>query len=598
MKKVIIFLCSLSTIICCTNDRHVYNETLLLADSTMEANQDSVFVSLNMLENIHKDVPNMRERDKMRYQLLYAKAMNKAYIDFTTDSIMLEVVDYYNSHGSNKDKLEAYYILGCVYRDLKDSPKAISCLYQATKFAGEDKFSYLMLSRIYGQIASLHATQALFNKAISTCERASFYSWLACDTVNAINYINLKAAAYSTLGKNDSAVIFKEKAIKMFKDFGYNKYAAQISSSCVEAYLNLGKYERVKENLSFYEQYSGYYNNGIIARGHETYYYGKGLVHLYSNKIDSARILFTKCAEFMDDPNMKIMYYRGLSLLYDKIQKPDSTAKYAMLAYEANDSAYQISAAQALLSLESAYDYGRYQEEAKSKAEEIAHLQQWQFCSIITIILMAFVSFLIYTIIKKHNRMKLNILHNRYETEKNLLQREMEELNALLEEKEYLLENKESEFLNRQNELNAIIEEKEQYICQLLQRVNKFEYELNIKDTAKHEEEIQASTIKKVFSYYLTHVNQHPTSLQWKELISFARKELPQTYMLLNAFNLSVKEMRICILLRLQFKPKEITTIIGCYFSDVTQIRTRLLKKIYGIDGKSVEFDRRLMLLH
>ena len=455
-----------------------------------------------------------------------------------------------------------------------------------------------MLSRIYGQIAVLYDTQALFNKAISTYDRAYNNAWLAGDTINAIKYINLKASAYSTLGKNDSAVIFKEKAIKMFKDLGYIKHAAQISGSCVNAYLNLGKYEKVKENMSFYEQYSGYYNNGVIARGHETYYYGKGLLHLYSDKIDSARIMFMKCAEFMDDPNMKIMYYRGLSLLYDKIQNPDSTAKYAMLAYEANDSAYQINAAKALLSLESAYDYGRYQEEAKSKAEEIAHLQRWQYCSIITIILMAFVSFLIYTIIKKHNRMKLKILHNRYETEKNLLQREMEELYALLEEKEYLFENKESVLLNRQNELNAISEEKEQYICQLLQRVNKFEYELNIKDTAKHEEELQASTIKKVFSYYLTHVNQHPTSLQWKELISFARKELPQTYMLLNAFNLSIKEMRICILLRLQFKPKEITTIIGCYFSDVTQIRTRLLKKIYGIDGKSVEFDRRLMLLH
>ena len=54
----------------------------------------------------------------------------------------------------------------------------------------------------------------------------------------------------------------------MFKDLGYIKHAAQISGSCVNAYLNLGKYEKVKENMSFYEQHSGYYNHEVLAKGH------------------------------------------------------------------------------------------------------------------------------------------------------------------------------------------------------------------------------------------------------------------------------------------------------------------------------------------
>ena len=37
--------------------------------------------------------------------------MNKAYIDFTSDSTMLAVVDYYEHHGSANDKMLAYYIL-------------------------------------------------------------------------------------------------------------------------------------------------------------------------------------------------------------------------------------------------------------------------------------------------------------------------------------------------------------------------------------------------------------------------------------------------------------------------------------------------------
>ena len=52
----------------------------------------------------------------MKYELLYAKAMNKAYIDFTSDSIMKKVALYYDKHGSKNEQMEAYYLLGCVYK--------------------------------------------------------------------------------------------------------------------------------------------------------------------------------------------------------------------------------------------------------------------------------------------------------------------------------------------------------------------------------------------------------------------------------------------------------------------------------------------------
>ncbi len=38
--------------------------------------------------------------------------MNKAYIDFTSDSTMLEVVDYYEQHGSANEKMLTILYLG------------------------------------------------------------------------------------------------------------------------------------------------------------------------------------------------------------------------------------------------------------------------------------------------------------------------------------------------------------------------------------------------------------------------------------------------------------------------------------------------------
>ena len=48
---------------------------------------------------------------RMRYHLLHAKAQNKAYVDFTTDSLLLQLTRYYDRHGTPNDRMLAYYLL-------------------------------------------------------------------------------------------------------------------------------------------------------------------------------------------------------------------------------------------------------------------------------------------------------------------------------------------------------------------------------------------------------------------------------------------------------------------------------------------------------
>ena len=45
-----------------------------------------------------------RKADRMYYQLLLADAMNKAYVDIKSDSILKEVVRYYDRHGSANER--------------------------------------------------------------------------------------------------------------------------------------------------------------------------------------------------------------------------------------------------------------------------------------------------------------------------------------------------------------------------------------------------------------------------------------------------------------------------------------------------------------
>jgi len=600
MQKTILFFSILFLLSCNNSKTEIYKSVISKADRMMDENQDSAIVSLSMLDEIKTEVPNLPKKDRMRFYLTEAKAMNKAYTDFTSDNKMLEVTDYYMNHGNNKEKLMSNYLLGCVYRDLRDSPKALPFLYKALEYANDDKDSYMMLMRIHNQIAELYMNQALVTQAVKEFDNVYHYSCLAGDTIDAILSINRKASAYSLINQVDSVVILKDKAISMFIAIGLKQYAAQISGSCIGLLLDAGMYEKARKNSFIYEMYSGYYKNGEVSKGHETYYYGKGRLYLHSNQLDSAKIMFEKCRNYIDgDPKMKVMTYRGLSLLYDKMQKPDSAAKYALLAYEANDSAYQITAAKTMLNLKSVYDYGKYQEEAKISVEKIVIFQRWLFGLILIVIVTGILVLYIFRITNKKNKQKISVLHERYETEKKLLQKEMEELNSLLKEKEYLLDNKKNIELKKHNEMNKEIELKEKSIFELQERVNEYEKILIIKDSARLEEEIQSSDIKKDLLYFANHVTEHPSDNQWNQLTIYAKENLPQLYMTLHNNNVSQKEMRICILIRLKFKPGEIATIMDCRFPEVSLIRSRLLKKIYGIEnGKASDFDKRLMLLY
>ena len=75
------------------------------------------------------------DSSQMHEALMQAKAQNENFEPFTSDSTMLRVVDYYDSHGTANEQMLAHYLLGCVYRDLGDAPRALECYHDAVSKA-------------------------------------------------------------------------------------------------------------------------------------------------------------------------------------------------------------------------------------------------------------------------------------------------------------------------------------------------------------------------------------------------------------------------------------------------------------------------------
>jgi hypothetical protein len=99
-----------------------------------------------------------RRADRMRAALDSALQQNRNYIPFTSDSALLEVVEYYDRYGTPNDRLRAHYALGCVYRDLHDAPIALlsweDAIAAADTTASDCDFATLF--RVYGQMAEVY----------------------------------------------------------------------------------------------------------------------------------------------------------------------------------------------------------------------------------------------------------------------------------------------------------------------------------------------------------------------------------------------------------------------------------------------------------
>ena len=94
----------------------------------------------------------------------------------------------------------------------------------------------------------------------------------------------------------------------------------------------------------------------------------------------------------------------------------------------------------------------------------------------------------------------------------------------------------------------------------------------------------------------LSTIGQIPTEEEWDLLQRQISTYYPgfHDFMQEHVFLLSDKERKICLLLRIGFKPTNIANMIGVTSSYITELRTKMLQKLFGLSGNSKSFDKML----
>lgn len=141
------------------------DQMLSSIDTLMNNHPDS---ALQMLDSLKSEKSHWSKSQRMRHDLLHLKAENKAFVPLTSDSVAKNLVSYYDTWGNANERMMAHYLLGCCYRDMGDSPRAIDAYLDAIAQADttSKNCDYYTLSTIYAQMGGLFHKQLLLSSEI------------------------------------------------------------------------------------------------------------------------------------------------------------------------------------------------------------------------------------------------------------------------------------------------------------------------------------------------------------------------------------------------------------------------------------------------
>lgn len=160
---------------------------------------ESPLQALDSLNGIDRSA--LSDADRHYYDFLMVKVPDKAYVKHTSDSLILEVIDYYGSHKSRGLYPEALYYAGRVYSDLGDNPTAMLYFQEALDALPENPDNLDLEANIASQYARLLTNLRLYDEAIPYMEKALEIDRIKKDSVNEVYDLHLLGTMY--MYKND-----------------------------------------------------------------------------------------------------------------------------------------------------------------------------------------------------------------------------------------------------------------------------------------------------------------------------------------------------------------------------------------------------------
>ena len=581
---IYIIITALVSTTSCHRSEHT-EQQLLMMDTLSDENPDTVLTMLDCM-----DFNAMSKSERMHAELLRGKAMNKAYVNFTTDSVMLEVVDWYERHGNANQKMLAYYILGCAYRDLEDALSALKYLNLAVDAVDEsdEDCDLNTLMRVYSQMGGLYQRVAAFENERIADMHAERLAWQIGDTISALRLMWARACSLFEEKKQLQAIMILDNIDAFIQDNKLQESPILIYPMKTDYYLEIMDIKRAEALLREYE-----YKTGILTESLDTlnydmaHFYLKGKYYNIAQKPDSAIQMFNKLSHLIElrplytsqRHGLKEVSYQGLTKAYSLKHQPDSVIKYANLYCQWNDSSTRAKSSEYLLRYQSLYNYAKVQEQALKAEQKASRLRVIIILLVVFATTIVIVAWLIYQKRLKKERQKQIETNKGYQLLLHELEKSADELLLIKTDSERFQREKESEIQKLQTAL-AMYQDNEQSVEQW-----------------SDERAIFACDIAKRLHSLSSHA-QKATPNELNCLLVTAQNAFPKFYANITdaSKGLSHTEIIISILIRFQFIPSEISLLLGLSSQRITNLKSSVNQKLFGTQGAKT-LDSHLMSL-
>lgn len=574
MKLMLLFTLLYIVMTGCTGN-HAQLTKLQSIDSLMEQNPQAAYDSLCLYKKqMMEDSPRKVE---MRYRLLTAKAQNKLYLEMPSDSVFREVVDYYDSKGTSNEKMEAYYLMGCVYRDQKEAPKAMMSYKKAIECA--DTLSkgcdYTTLFRNYGQMANIYRYQYLHKEAIECEQKYGYYAALSKNIASFIQSLDFIASEYYELGDTLKAIELTRKCYMLYREKRMYKDAAGVLPALIYFYLQRAQYQQAYFYMNSYEKESDLFDrNGNIQEGYEHYYKAKGMYYLGVNQVDSAEYYYRKLGHY----GFKYETAQGLLSVYRMRLNSDSIKKYSIICEQEMDNILNGTQANAVVQAASLYDYTRLMhmvDEERLHKERNKYIAAFVF---IVVVLVLITMVRRYKRIKKHMVEELDRVNKDYAITCKKMRKVSDELKMLQVDKDAFIRQKQEEIVLLQTTLQDYKDKYEQ--LDLVDRNN----ELLTSDIVARFKEMAKPKRN----------SKKPQESDWQELYVIFKKCLPLLCEKMRAGRLSPQELQVCMLIYLGMDNTEVAILINTTTKTVNNAKLKTNKKLFGDKSASSLYDNLL----
>ena len=578
MKAKIYLLAALLTLLCACGSKP-YPHVLTTADSLASANPDSAQALLASLAEGMKQEP---QAVQMYYRLLCIKAKDKAYITHTSDSAILPVVEYYEREGDKKHLPEAYYYAGRVYRDLEDAPQALDYFEKALDAMQENE-NLKVKSKVYAQMGTLFNYQDLYTNAMEAFKQSLQYKLTIKDSIGLIFSYRDIAKTYLNLKQRDSASFYYQKAYHLSTILHQPNLGNGVQALLAHLYILEKDYNKAHFALQHALQNIKESNRSGIYSTAASYYLNVGMKDSavwYFQQLQDCGTLYAKEAAA-----------RGLAEITLSQGKTIAAARHLYQALVLGDSIHKITVTEDIRRSHALYKHQvREKENQRLKLQNLKQRQTGIFL-IITFALLAGSGILYYLRRKK------------------AMQRRLKKAEQLREEayrrsREFMEEN------NRQIQaLESDIERLKHQLHDSDQQKMELEQKISIIESTNRQVELEQgkrrmeeglffqSDIYGLFRQKIE-AGKTPGQAEWEQLARQLDTSFDHfTQKLLQLGLLKEKELHTCMLIKAQFKNKEMAQLLCLSPEGISSVRRRLCARF--LDGKKEpkEWDRFILSL-